>query len=164
MGERTSDELAAIKAGRLPQRLTMTTLGVADVGASRQFYERLGWRASSFESDQVCFFEMNGTVLGLYGHQPLAEDAAVSPDGGGFRGVTCAVNLESEAGVDAALALAEKAGGVIAKQAEKVFWGGYSGYFRDPDGHLWEVAYNPVAGLNDLGQLVLPPPATGSDT
>jgi len=153
-----------VAGGQLPQRLSMTTLGVGNVAGSRAFYERLGFRAAGFESDDVCFFDMHGTILGLYGRKPLAEDADVQAEGYGFRAVTCALNLDSEAAVDAALALAADAGAAIVKPAEKVFWGGYSGYFTDPDGHLWEVAYNPIFQLDEHGRIVLPPPAPMAET
>lgn len=147
----------------LPQRLTLVTLGVADVGAARAFYERLGFRAAGFDSADVAFFEMsNGVVLALFGHAALAEDANVSHDGGGFRGVSCAINLDSEAAVDAALAFAATCGATITKPAERVFWGGYSGYFADPDGHLWEVAHNPVFPVDASGRVRVPAPGDSS--
>jgi len=158
-----SDDHALISAGCLPQRLTVTTLGVADVATARAFYERLGFRAAGFDSGDVCFFDMSGTVLALYGRQPLADDAEVQAAGTGFRAVTCALNLDSEAAVDAALILAASAGATIVKQAERVFWGGYSGYFADPDGHLWEIAFNPIFKLDDQGRMVLPPVAPGTN-
>jgi len=101
---------------------------------------------------------MDGTILGLFGREPLAEDANVTPDGDGFRAVSCAINLASEAEVDAALAHAKHCGAKIAQPARTVFWGGYSGYFADPDGHLWEIAYNPFFPLTPEGRLTLPPP------
>jgi predicted lactoylglutathione lyase len=137
----------------------MITLGVADVPAARAFYERLGFKAAGFDSDEVSFFETNGSILGLFGRKALADDAAVADDGEGFRAVTCAINLDSEAAVDAALQLVVRAGGRIIKPAQKVFWGGYSGYFSDPDGHIWEIAFNPVFALDNEGRLQLPPPA-----
>ena len=143
----------------LPQRLTMVTLGVSDIKASRAFYERLGFKASGFPGEEVAFFDMNGVVLGLYGHDALAEDATVDPAGHGFRGVSLALNMESETAVDEVLEFAVSCGATMTKPAGKVFWGGYSGYFSDPDGHLWEVAYNPHAPLDENGRMTLPPPA-----
>ena len=143
----------------LPQRLTMVTLGVRDMDRSAAFYNKLGFKAAEFDSEDVRFFDMNGVVLGLYGHDGLAEDAAVDAAGHGFRGIALALNLESEKAVDEALAFAARCGAEIKKRAEKVFWGGYSGYFADPDGHLWEVAFNPHAPLDDNGRMRLPPPA-----
>lgn len=151
--------MAARGTGPIPQHLSLVTLGVADLAASRAFYEQLGLVASGFESDSVCFFDMHGTVLGLFGRGALAEDAGVDEAGAGFRGVSCAMNVTSEAAVDAALAHAESCGARLVKPAHRVFWGGYSGYFADPDGHLWEVAYNPGFPLSPDGRLVLPPPA-----
>ena len=143
----------------LPQRLTMVTLGVSDVQASRIFYESLGFRRADFDSDTVAFFDMNGVVFGLYGEKELAEDATVASDRQGFRGVALALNLESEGAVDEALEHAVANGAELKKPAEKVFWGGYSGYFADPDGHLWEVAFNPGFPLDANGHMQLPPPA-----
>jgi hypothetical protein len=137
----------------------MVTLGVANVASSRHFYERLGFVASGFDSKDVTFFDMNGTVLGLYGRVPLAEDAGVSDKGDGFRGVSLAINLASKEAVDQALGFAESCGGQIMQPAREVFWGGYSGYFTDPDGHLWEIAYNPVFELEEDGRMQMPPPA-----
>lgn len=146
----------------LPQRLSLVTLGVADVARARAFYERLGFAPAPFDSADVAFFEMtNGVVLGLFGRAPLAEDANVTHQGEGFRAVTCAINLESEAAVDAALAFAGRCGAQITQPARKVFWGGYSGYFADLDGHLWEVAYNPVFPVDPRGQMRIPDPGSG---
>lgn len=142
----------------VPQHLSLVTLGVADVPASRAFYEKLGLLASGFESDDIAFFDMNGTILALYGSAALAEDAAVPSKGEGFRAASCAFNVASEADVDAVIAHAAASGARITKQPVRVFWGGYSGYFADPDGHLWEVSYNPVMPLNEDGRLVVPPP------
>lgn len=150
--------MAQSRREALPQRLSLVTLGVESVRIARLFYERLGFKAAEFDSDDVVFFEMNGTILGLFGRKSLAEDANVSREGAGFRAVSCAINMESEAAVDRALAFAESCGARITKPAQKVFWGGYSGYFADPDGHLWEIAYNPVWPLDASGRPQLPPP------
>lgn len=144
--------------GGLPARINLVTLGVADVASAREFYERLGFVASGFESPGIAFFDMNGTVLALYGRDALAEDAGVPPSGEGFRGVTLAINLETREAVDTALAFVARMGGHIVQPAREVFWGGYSGYFTDPDGHLWEIAFNPITVLDERGQLTLPPP------
>lgn len=149
---------------RLPQRLTLVTLGVADVAVARAFYERLGFRAAQFDSPDVAFFEMtNGVTMALFGRQPLAEDANVPHEGAGFRAVSCAINLESEVEVDEALALAAQCGATITKPAARVFWGGYSGYFADPDGHLWEVACNTIWPVDATGRMTIPPPAGDSN-
>lgn len=141
----------------IPQRLSLITLGVEDVERARAFYERLGFKASDFDSKLVAFFEMtNGVVLGLFGAASLAEDANVASDGSGFHAVACSINVASEAEVDEAMAFAERCGARITKPAKKVFWGGYSGYFADPDGHLWEIAYNPFWQIDTQGRSLLP--------
>lgn len=138
------------------QRLSIVTLGVMDVSASRAFYERLGFVAEPFDSDQVAFFDMNGVVFALYGCEALAQDAAVDAERSGFRSMSMGINLEAESEVDATLAEAQKAGGTITQPAHKVFWGGYSGYFTDPDGHLWEVSHNPCWSFDEAGRVILP--------
>ena len=140
----------------VPQRLTMVTLGVADVARSTAFYEGLGWSRSSSSTEGMTFFRMQGSVLGLFGRAPLADDAAVSPEGSGFRGVTCALNCDSPDEVDAVFAEWVAAGATAAKQPEQVFWGGYSGYVADPDGHLWEIAHNPYSPNDEHGLMPLP--------
>ena len=143
----------------VPQRLSLVTLGVADVAASRRFYEGLGFRAADFDSADVAFFDMNGVLLALFGRKDLAEDAAVALESGaaGSR-ISLAINLDSEAAVDAAMAFAASKGGRVTQPARKVFWGGYAGYFADPDGFLWEIAYNPFWPLDAHGRPQLPPP------
>jgi catechol 2,3-dioxygenase-like lactoylglutathione lyase family enzyme len=130
-------------------RISMITLGVADLQKSIRFYEDgLGFPKKESEPDvDVAFFVLDGTWLGLYGREALAEDALVPPQGSGFSGITLAHNVASEEEVDAVIAQAINVGAVLAKSAQKVFWGGYSGYFKDPDGHLWEVAYNPFTWI-----------------
>lgn len=151
--------MSAATQNALPRHISLVTLGVTNVAESRAFYERLGFQAAGLDNDGVAFFDMNGVVLGLFGRSDLAEDAGVDDDGLGFRGVACAFNLAGDAEVDRALAHAEVCGAAIVKPAREVFWGGYSGYFADPDGHLWEVAYNPHFPLSPEGQLQVPPPA-----
>lgn len=143
----------------VPQRLSIATLGVADLAASTAFYEALGWSTSGSSEDTITFFQMEGSVLGLYERQALADDAQVPPDGQGFRGVTFALNVDSEAGVDEVFADWVAAGATPRVQPHKAFWGGYSSYVADPDGHLWEIAYNPYAEFGPDGRLVLAPPA-----
>ena len=138
-------------------RVTIVTLGVASVPAARRFYEALGWTASSAsQGDDVAFFQMNGMALSLFGRRALAEDAAIADSQPGFSGVTLAQNLDSPASVDAAFAKALSAGATLLKRPETAFWGGYSGYFADPDGHIWELAHNPFFPLDPDGNLVLP--------
>jgi uncharacterized protein len=138
-------------------RINLVTLGVTDMARSRAFYEKLGFVASSASNTDVTFFEANGIVFGLFGHHALAEDAHVTASAvPAFRGVSLAWNAESEARVDAIMDHALACGAKLSKPAQKVFWGGYSGYFADPDGHLWEVAYNPFFPLDENGRIKLP--------
>jgi catechol 2,3-dioxygenase-like lactoylglutathione lyase family enzyme len=123
--------------------ISMITLGVRDLARSVKFYaEGLGFPRMD-SPPEVAFFTLNGTWLGLYGREALAEDATVPSQGSGFESFTLAHNVHSEAEVDEVVDQAVKAGASLVKQPQTVFWGGYSGYFADPDGHLWEVAYNP---------------------
>ncbi len=140
-------------------RVSLVTLGVADIARARAFYEALGFKASAASQPSVTFFEAGGVVLGLYGRAALAEDANVDADGSGFPGVALAHNVRSEAEVKTVLAEAVTAGARLLKPAQKAFWGGYSGYFADPDGHVWEVAYNPHSLLDEMGRMTLPPPS-----
>ena len=129
----------------MPARINLVTLGVTNLERSTAFYRALGWPLSpSSVAGEVSFFGLVGCVLALFEHDALADDAAVGrtplPE---FRGVSLAVNVGSPAEVDAALAAATAAGASVTKPGQQVFWGGYNGYFADPDGHLWEVAWNP---------------------
>ncbi|NNE68787.1 MAG: VOC family protein [Rhodothermales bacterium] len=128
-------------------RISMITLGVRDLERSIAFYEQ-GLGFPRMESPPtVAFFTLNGTWLGLYEREALAEDAQVPSEGSGFNSFTLAHNVTSEAEVDAVVQQAVEAGATRVKSPQKVFWGGYSGYFADPDGHLWEVAHNPFAWI-----------------
>lgn len=139
----------------MEQRVSVITLGVADLARSRAFYERgMGWTVGD-SAEQIVFFQLNGMMLALYPRDALAEDAGVPAAGNGFAGIALAHNVGSPAAVDEVLAQAERAGGRIVKPAAKAFWGGYSGYFADPDGHLWEVAYNPFWTLDPDGTIWL---------
>lgn len=134
-------------------RISMITLGVLDLAAAVKFYEH-GLGFPRMESPpEVAFFTLNGTWLGLYGREALAEDATVSSKGEGFQSFTLAHNVNSEQEVDAVVSQAVDAGATLVKKPQKVFWGGYSGYFKDLDGHLWEVAHNPFfwVGPKDEG-------------
>jgi predicted lactoylglutathione lyase len=124
------------------QRLSLITLGVADLGRASAFYEALGWRTGAAPADDVVFFQSGGMIVALWGRDQLAEDSGVE-DSGGWGGVTLAHNVRSPEEVDAVIAEAERAGARIARPGGKTFWGGYSGVFVDPDGHPWEVAHNP---------------------
>jgi uncharacterized protein len=141
----------------MEQRLTVVTLGVSDLARARRFYcEGLGWTADRSSSADIVLIPVGHLVLALFPRQLLAEDAGLPDRGEGFGGITLAQNVRSKDEVDAALARAEQAGARITRPAQEVFWGGYSGYFADPDGHPWEVAYNPHWGLTPDGRLVLP--------
>ena len=122
----------------------MITLGVRDLEESIRFYEQ-GLGLPKMDSPpEVAFFTLNGSWLGLYGRESLAEDVGIPADGNGFAGFTMAHNVDSEVAVDELMEQAVAAGARLVKPAQKVFWGGYSGYFADPDGYLWEVAHNPL--------------------
>lgn len=141
----------------MEQRISLITLGVDDLDRARGFYlDGLGWRQSSASTDGISFIQLGGIALALYPRDKLAEDARVGEPGSGFSGVALAYNTRSRDEVDQTLHQAEAAGGRIVKPAEDVFWGGYSGYFADPDGHLWEVAWNPFFEVDAEGRLALP--------
>jgi catechol 2,3-dioxygenase-like lactoylglutathione lyase family enzyme len=140
----------------MESRISLVTLGITDLARSRKFYESLGWKASPASQGDVVFFKGRGVVLALYPRHALAEDATVPNDGHGFRGITLAHNVRAKEEVAAALQEAERAGGRVVKPAQDVFWGGHSGYFADPDGHLWEVAWNPHFPLDAAGEVTLP--------
>jgi uncharacterized protein len=140
----------------VPARLSIVTLGVRDLGRSIAFYEALGWSRSSASQDTIAFFSLAGSVLGLYGWDALADDASVPPESTGFRGVTLAINCDSPEAVDAAVEAWVAAGGTVVKPPHKAFWGGYSGYVADPDGHLVELAHNPFFPIGDDGRVQLP--------
>ena len=141
----------------MPARINLVTLGVADVARSTAFYTALGWKPSAGSQPEITFIQLGANVLGLFGHDDLADDAhlarAPQPE---FHGSSLAINLESEAAVDEAMAIARAAGATVVKDPEKVFWGGYSGYFTDPDGHLWELAHNPHWTIHSDGSARLP--------
>ena len=139
-----------------PQRVTLITLGVADLARSRAFYKALGWEEHPSSQDGVAFYQINGLVFGLFGRDALAADQGRPGAKLGTGAMTLAQNFTTEAEVDAAFEAALAAGGTPLKKPEKVFWGGYSGYWADPDGHVWEVAMNPFWPLAEDGSLTLP--------
>ena len=136
-------------------RVSLITLGVADLARSRNFYEALGWRSSSKPEDGVVFFQSGGMILALWSRDELARDSGVE-DAGGWGGVTLAYNVRSPADVDAFVERAREAGAEIPRTGAKTFWGGYSGVFIDPDGHPWEVAHNPFWVVTDDGDVIRP--------
>ena len=139
-------------------RISLVTLGVCDLARARRFYETgLGWKPSGAGNDNVVFLQLAGGMgLGLFSRASLAEDAHIPDVGSGFGGITLAQNLASKAEVDRVIAAAVAAGATLLKAAEDVFWGGYSGYFADPEGHVWEVAWNPFFPLSEDGGITLP--------
>lgn len=145
----------------MDQRLSLVTLGVADLARARAFYEALGWRATG-PTDEVVFFQLGGVVLGLWGRDELARDSVVD-DVGGWGGVTLAHNVGSPGAVDTLLHEVEAAGGTVRRTGASTEWGGYSGLFADPDGHCWEVAHNPFWTVTEDGRTLLePPPGEGA--
>lgn len=142
----------------MEQRMSVVTIGVADLALSQRFYEQgLGWSLSSAD-EQIKFFQLNGLIFALYPWGALADDAQVSNERSGFSGVTFAYCARSKEDVNDILKRAEEAGARITKPAQDVFWGGYSGYFSDLDGHLWEVAYNPYWKIDEKGNVYLDSP------
>ncbi|WP_118135877.1 VOC family protein [Oceanicella sp. SM1341] len=137
-------------------RITLITLGVADLARSEAFYAALGWRPSAQSQEGVRFYQMNGMALALFGRDALAADQGRPDAALGTGAVTLAQNLSEEAAVDRLWEEALAAGATPLKAPEKVFWGGYSGYFADPDGHVWEIAVNPFWPLGTDGSLTLP--------
>ncbi len=140
----------------MEQRISLITLGVANLEASRSFYERLGWTRSVAKAEGVAFFQAGGLALALYPRQALAEDLGLTLEAPGFRGITLAHNVRSREQVDRVLAEAVEAGATLLKPAADAFWGGYVGCFADPDGFAWEVAWNPHFPLDSEGRITLP--------
>jgi uncharacterized protein len=132
------------------QRVSVVTLGVADLDRARRFYEALGWSSPSKVEDGVVFFQAGGMVVSLWDRDALAEDSAMT-DAGGWGGITLAHNVGSPEQVDSVLREAEAAGATIGRPGASTFWGGYSGVFIDPDGHPWEVAHNPFWRMDEAG-------------
>ncbi len=138
----------------MEQRMSLITLGVADLSHARAFYEALGWRTNAGPDDDVVFFQANGMIIALWSREQLAEDSVVE-DNGGWGGITLAYNTRSPAEVDAVIEEARAAGGDIRREPGETFWGGYSALFCDPDGHPWEVAHNPRWTIGDDGALTI---------
>lgn len=139
----------------MEQRLSLITLGVADLARSRRFYEDgLGWTKGNPE-EEVAFYQLNGLILAIWSRDELAADAHLSDTGATFSGISIAFNTRTHDEVDDVLAQAVAAGGAIIKPAQEQVWGGYSGYFTDPDGHPWEVAFNPGWSIDEAGRVSL---------
>lgn len=139
-------------------RVSLITLGVSDLGRAQRFYEALGWKRSKASVEgEVAFYQAGGLAIGLWAAKSLAEDAHVPADGDGFRRIALAHNVRTKDEVDQVLAEAAAVGAVVTKSAEdSPHFEGRSGYFSDPDGHLWEVAWNPAFALAADGSLTLP--------
>lgn len=140
----------------MEQRVSLITLGVADLERSREFYERLGWRRSMATAEGIVFFQAGGLALALFPRTELAKDAKIAPEGYGFSGISLAYNTRKRDEVDAVLVEAQAAGAKLLKPAEEAPWGGYSGYFADPDGFPWEVAWNPSFAMTEDGAIRVP--------
>ena len=140
----------------MEQRVSIVTLGVADLRRSREFYERLGWRRSMAKAEGVVFFQAGGMALALYPRHELAKAANIAADGQGFSGIALAYNARSREEVDSVIAQAAVAGAKILKPAQEAFWGGYSGYFSDLDGFSWEIAWNPSFPIGKDGSIHIP--------
>lgn len=139
----------------MEQRLSLVTLGVADVKRARGFYEQLGWRGQ--EVEETVFFQAGGVVLVLWGRDKLALDSGVADSGGGdFDGVVLAHNVRSKEEVEQVVAAAEGAGATVTRRPGETFYGGYAGCFSDPDGHIWEIAHNPGFAIAEDGSITLP--------
>ena len=140
----------------MEQRVSIVTLGVADIARARGFYEALGWQGQ--EVEETVFFQAGGQAVVLWGRDKLAADSGVADDGRGtFDGVVLAHNVRSADEVDDVVRRASSAGATVTREPSETFYGGYAGCFRDPDGHVWEIAHNPGFPLDDDGNLTVPP-------
>lgn len=140
----------------MEQRVTLITLGVEDLDNMRSFYRDVfGWKPLENSSEEVVFFQLNGIQLGLYGRVDLADDAGVDSGGSGFKGFALAHNMRTEKEVDQLFEELESKGAEIVKSPQKTFWGGYSGYVSDPEGNLWEIAYNPYMEYDKSGNVIV---------
>lgn len=138
----------------MEQRLSLITLGVADLARARAFYEGLGWETNAAADDDVVFFQAGGMVVALWSRDKLAEDSGVE-DSGGWGGVTLAYNTRTPEDVDSVIEQARAAGAAVPREPGETFWGGYSGMFVDPDGHPWEVAHNPRWTIGEDGGVTI---------
>ncbi|MCQ8119035.1 VOC family protein [Methylomonas rosea] len=140
----------------MKQTISFVTLGVTDLERSRRFYQTLGWQESSGSQEDVAFFQVGSIAFALFARESLADDANISSEGSGFPGFSLAHNVASEQDVDTTLLEAVSAGGKLIRSGEKAAWGGFRGYFADPDGFLWEVCFNPFFPLDQHGFVQLP--------
>jgi uncharacterized glyoxalase superfamily protein PhnB len=143
----------------MKQSVSLVTLGVSDGERARDFYAALGWR-TAMDIEETAFFQANGTVVVLWARDKLAQDSGVADEGARWGGITLAHNVGSRDEVHAVIEEARGAGAEISREPAETFYGGYAGVFRDPDGHAWEVAFNPGFGLRDDGSVVLPDAGT----
>jgi uncharacterized glyoxalase superfamily protein PhnB len=138
----------------MQQRLSIITLGVKDVKIATEFYEnKFGWHKLQSSNEHITFLQLNGILVALFETNELAKDASIENNGSGFKGFTLAYNTRSEHEVDVIISDLAKKGVKIVKQPGKVFWGGYSSYIADVDGHLWEIAYNPYLEIDEIGNI-----------
>jgi uncharacterized protein len=138
----------------MEQRVSLITLGVDDLTRARTFYEQLGWQGN--EVDGTVFFQAGGLVVVLWGRDQLAADSGIDDDGGSFGGMALAHNVRTRAEVDEVIGRAASAGATVTRAPGETFYGGYAGCFRDPDGHVWEIAFNPGFALDEAGNVTLP--------
>ncbi|MGY6501004.1 MAG: VOC family protein [Acidimicrobiales bacterium] len=139
----------------MDQRISLVTLGVADIVRSRRFYEALGWQGQ--EVEETVFFQAGGQAVVLWGRDKLAADAGIVDDGSSFGGIVLAHNVRSRGEVDDVIERVATAGGTVSRAPSDTFYGGYAGCVRDPDGHAWEIAFNPGFPLDEFGNLTVPP-------
>jgi predicted lactoylglutathione lyase len=140
----------------MEQRVSIITLGVGNLKRSSEFYERLGWQRSMSKSEGIVFFQAGGIALALYPRHELAKDANLAAEGHGFNGISLSYNTRNREEVNSVIQSAAAAGATVLKPAQEAVWGGYSGYFSDPDGFLWEVAWNPFFPIAEDGSIRIP--------
>jgi predicted lactoylglutathione lyase len=140
-----------------PQSVSLVTLGVSDHERAKTFYAALGW-TPVLDMQQTAFYQANGVVVVLWLRDRLAEDCGIADEGATWSGVALAHNVSSSDEVDAIVDLARRSGATVTREPAETFYGGYAGVFRDPDGHVWEIAHNPGFGLGEDGSVLLPRP------